>query len=224
VLTKDRAREDYAKAIHQLGGGEPVAAVDLARYLGVSRAAVTKFRRVLESCGLVRTATTRTEPIRLTARGQALAIGMIRRHRLVETFLHRTLDVPLDKLHAQAEAIEHVISDEVADRLERFLGNPDVDPHGHPIGEGPRARPHALRTVLSQAPAGSRIRIEVIPDRDPSIVRRLVSQHVLPGLTARVIDRDSTSVTLRSARRTHVVSRAAAAGILVSADDARSRR
>src|SRR5579863_7131651 len=112
MLTTDRAREDYVKAVYQLGAGDPVAAADLARYLGISRAAVTKFRRVLERAGLLKTASGRTDRLTLTVRGRKLAAGMIRRHRLVETFLHRSLGYPLDELHAQAEAIEHVISDD----------------------------------------------------------------------------------------------------------------
>jgi DtxR family Mn-dependent transcriptional regulator len=216
VLTKDRAREDYVKAIYQLGNGEPVSAVNLARYLGVSRAAVTKFRRVLTSDGLAKSATSRTDPIRLTSRGTTLALNMLRRHRLVETFLHQTLGVPIDVLHSQAEAIEHVISDDVTDRLNRFLGNPQSDPHGHPIAGISRARGVDARSVLAHVPTGSRVKVEGIPDRDAAIVRRLVAQRVLPGLVANVVDRNGRSVTLRSAERTHVVDLTAAMSIQVS--------
>jgi DtxR family Mn-dependent transcriptional regulator len=223
VLTKDRAREDYVKAIYQLGDGEPVSAVSLARYLGVSRAAVTKFRRVLTSDGLAKPATARTDPIRLTARGQTLALNMLRRHRLVETFLHQTLGVPLDVLHSQAESIEHVISDDVTDRLNRFLGNPQFDPHGHPIAGISQTRRGDRCTVLARVPSGSRIKVEGIPDRDAAILRRLVAQRVLPGLVANVVDRQDRSMTLRSARGTHVVDLAAAAAIQVSVQKPKRR-
>jgi len=223
VLTKDRAREDYVKAIYQLGDGRPVSAVSLARYLGVSRAAITKFRRVLSADGLARTARARTDPIRLTARGQALALNMLRRHRLVETFLHQTLGVPLDVLHSQAEAIEHVLSDDVTDRLNRFLGNPQYDPHGHPIVGLSDSHAGKARDVLAHAPTGSRIKIEGIPDRDAKTLRRLVAQRVLPGLVAKVVDRQGRSLTLRSSGGTHVVDRAAAAAIHISMREPKGR-
>jgi len=224
VLTKDRAREDYVKAIYQLGDGQPVSAVSLARYLGVSRAAVTKFRRVLSADGLATAATARTDPIRLTARGRTLALNMLRRHRLVETFLHQTLGVPLDVLHSQAEAIEHVISDDVTNRLNRFLRNPQHDPHGHPIVALASSKTSKARDVLAHAPMGSRIKIEGIPDRDASILRRLVAQRVLPGLVAKVVDRQAGSLTLRSSSGTHVVDRAAAAAIQISLRAPKDRR
>jgi len=223
VLTTDRAREDYVKAIYQIGDGAPVSAVSLARHLGVSRAAVTKFRRVLESAGLARPAPARTDPVQLTARGHALALRMLRRHRLVETFLHLSLGVPLDVLHDQAEAIEHVISDDVADRLNRFLGSPRFDPHGHPIAHIGAAGHGAPRGVLADALDGSTVEIEGIPDRDASVVRRLVAQRVLPGLVAKVVERGSRSMTLRSAQRTHVVNLTAARAIRVRTRNARER-
>ena len=212
MLTTGRARQDYVKAIYQLGGGEPVSAAELARYLGVSRAAVTKFRRVLAADGLASEATRRTDPIRLTRQGLSLASAMLRRHRLVETFLHASLDVPLDVVHDQAEAIEHVISDDVADRLERFLGHPTADPHGHPIGRPLRGRT-ARRVVLSEVPAGSAVRIAGIPDRDPAVVRQLMGQRVLPGLVARVVRSAPDRVELQSARSRHRVDARAAAAI-----------
>lgn len=223
MLTSDRARQDYVKAIYQLGGSGPVAAVKLARYLGVSRAAVTKLRRALEKDGLIKTAAARINPIELTARGNSLALRMIRRHRLIETFLHRTLELPLDVLHSQAEAIEHVISDDVAARLERFLGNPLVDPHGHPITRIAHDFHPRPRKFLTDAATGTHVRIESIPDRDASVVRDLAAERVLPGLTAQIIARDGRRITLRSARRWHAVSIAAAASIQISIQRQRAR-
>lgn len=221
MLTTGRAREDYVKAIYQLGDGAPIPAAALARYLCISRAAITKFRRVLERDGLVKPATARVDRLDLTPRGHALAVGMVRRHRLVETFLHRALGMPLDEVHAQAEAIEHAISDDVADRLERFLGNPAADPHGHPI-EPRRARKRAV-SVLADAPEGSRVRIEGIPDRDPAVIRRLIAQGVLPGLVAEVTASGQRTIGLRSESRRHVVSTATAAKIQVRVGPPRGR-
>lgn len=201
----ERAKQDYVKAIYQLGGDTPVRSADLARYLAVSRAAVTKLRRTLESARLVTRAAFRTDPIKLTARGRALAVRMLRRHRLIETFLFRSLKVPLQDVHRQAESIEHVISDDIAARLARFLRDPHVDPHGHPISaqRGGMLRPSTCS--LAAASRGTRLRIESIPDRDASAVRRLVEQRVLPGLTATVVECGKKHVKLRSARGVHTV-------------------
>src|SRR6516164_3108075 len=97
-----RAREDYVKAIYQLGAGEPVRAAALARYLKVSRVSVSKAKRQLEAEGLL-AAQSPLQPLRLSKRGSKLAVAMVRRHRLLETFLHRALGVPLERVHAEAE-------------------------------------------------------------------------------------------------------------------------
>jgi DtxR family transcriptional regulator, Mn-dependent transcriptional regulator len=205
----ERARQDYVKAIYQLGGDLPVSGADLARYLAVSRTAVTKSRRILVKERLVKPASSRTDLIELTALGRRLAARMLRRHRLIETFLHRSLKMPLDGLHRQAEAIEHVISDDVAARLARFLGNPTLDPHGHPISTKSRGLIPHKSISLADAKPGSRLRIESIPDRDPSVVRQLSLHGILPGLKAQVSGRRGGCIVLRSVRATHTVPSAA---------------
>src|SRR5580700_6697540 len=97
--SRERAREDYVKAIYHLTGDAPVRAASLARHLRVSRATVSKSRRVLEAAGLVQASRGRTDTVRLTTKGLRLAVRMVRRHRLIETFLHRTLAVPLERVH-----------------------------------------------------------------------------------------------------------------------------
>jgi Mn-dependent DtxR family transcriptional regulator len=123
-----RAREDYVKVIYQLGDVEPVKAADVARYLGVSPVSVSKAKRVLERDGYLEKSTP-TDRLRLTRRGRKLAVSMVRRHRLLETFLHRSLDIPLELVHAEAERIEHTISEDIALRLAQLLGHPARDPH-----------------------------------------------------------------------------------------------
>jgi DtxR family transcriptional regulator, Mn-dependent transcriptional regulator len=219
--SQERARQDYVKAIFQLGNDSPVAGADLARYLTVSRAAVTKSRRLLEKEGLVKRAASRVDRIELTERGRRLALSLMRRHRLIETFLHRTLHVPLDDLHPQAEAIEHVISDEVAERLARFLRNPRVDPHGHPIVTASRGAGRSLSQSLADVKPGTRIRVESIPDRDASVVRQLSAQGVLPGHRATVAGRDKGGVRIRSARGANLIAPSVAASILISIEKPR---
>ncbi len=195
--SRERAREDYLKAIYHLGSGAPVKPVLVARHLGVSRASVSKLRRVLERDGLLQSAHKRVDALQLTARGLALAMRMVRRHRLVETFLHRSLGVPLARVHADAERIEHSISDDIARRLASFLGNPACDPHGHAITPLPRGAEASRSHALSEIPAGSRIIVSAVDDRDPQIMRRVVALGLLPQRRAVVMSSTAQHVRVR---------------------------
>ena len=197
-----RAREDYVKAIYQIGGGTPVRAAAVARYLDVSRVSVSKAKRLLESDGLIEPARAPSDPLALTRRGKALAIAMVRRHRLLETFLHRSLHVPLERVHAEAERIEHVISDDVALRIADLLGRPASDPHGHPIPyEDAFAIRHPLPT-LAALTAGERARIVSLDDRDAEGVKALAAAGLLPGTTVSVVAADAKRLRLRCGKRT----------------------
>ncbi len=192
-----RAREDYVKAIYQMGGGEPVRAADVARYLRVSRVSVSKAKRLLESDGLLEAHSGASAPMRLTARGRKLAVAMVRRHRILETFLHRSLQVPLERIHAEAERIEHVISDNVALRIAAMLGHPTRDPHGHPIPYGDaRARVKALPT-LAGVPAGAHARVVSLDDRDDRAVALLAGDGILPGRRLQIERNDAAGVRVR---------------------------
>lgn len=204
-----RAREDYVKAIYQLGYAEPVKAADVARYLGVSPVSVSKAKRILERDGLLEKSDRPTDRLVLTRAGRELAIGIIRRHRLLETFLYRSLEVPLELLHAEAERIEHVISDEIAERFAKHLGFPTSDPHGHVIPYGDDdAHDHRLPS-LTEIAAPRAIRVVSLDDRDAAAVRALADAGILPGVEATlsvverdavVIDCDGRSVRLPAAR------------------------
>ena len=191
----ERAREDYLKAIHQLGAGEPVRAADLARYLGVSRVSVTKARRLLEEGGLVEAASQRTELMRLTARGRERAVAMVRRHRVLETFLFRSLGVPLQRLHAEAERIEHAITDDIADRIAAFLDRPAEDPHGHPIPYEPDAA-EPMYPSLDSVGAGSRVRVKSLDDHDEAAIAAFAVAGILPGRIADVVASSNAGVRL----------------------------
>lgn len=191
--SRQRAHEDYVKGIYQLAGNAPIRAVDLARYLHVSRPSVTKLRRSLESAGLVQTSKGRTDRISLTSRGADLAVRIVRRHRLIETFLYQRLKVPLERVHADAERIEHTISDDIAERLCRFLGNPSADPHGHPI-PSPAMKPTAKSmTCLADARAGDVLVVTTLDDRDEASVKYLSGHSILPGMRA-LIERNARGV------------------------------
>ncbi len=197
----ERARQDYVKAIYQLGNTGPVRAADLARHLGVTRASVSKFKRMLARDGLLHPSHHRTDELRLTNTGVALALRMVRRHRLIETFLHTTLRVPLERVHSEAERIEHAISDDVSRRLEGFLDHPLTDPHGHRIPHGTRDKDQNAEVPLTSIPAGQTIVISSIDDRRAATVRRLAALGVLPGLRARVVRNSSAGVHVVAKKR-----------------------
>jgi DtxR family transcriptional regulator, Mn-dependent transcriptional regulator len=204
-----RAREDYVKAIYQLGAREPVRAASLARYLNVSRVSVSKAKRLLESEGLLEPQRSAVEPLRLSMRGQRLAVAMVRRHRLLETFLHRALRMPLERVHAEAERIEHAISDDVALRIAELLGHPRTDPHGHPIPYGDGARDRKPLPTLATLTEGSYARVMSLDDRDERAVATLCAAGVLPGVRVRVERHQGQRIIVRrgkqllSLRRSH---------------------
>jgi DtxR family transcriptional regulator, Mn-dependent transcriptional regulator len=197
-----RAREDYVKAIYQLGSDGPVRAAALARYLRVSRVSVSKAKRLLEAEGLLEAESAPSRPLRLSRRGQTLAVAMVRRHRLLETFLHRSLHVPLERVHAEAERIEHVISDDVALRIAELLHRPERDPHGHPIPYGDAAPRRKPLPTLASLTAGSSARVVSLDDRDEEAVASLAAAGVLPGATLRVESWERGRVLVRCGKRT----------------------
>ncbi len=136
IPPSNEAREDYLTALLRLGeGGAAVNTSALAQRLGVAPASVTGMLKTLAREGLVE-----HRPYRgalLSRKGRTLALAVQRRHRLVETFLVNTLGLSPDRVHAEAHRLEHALSDEVVERLDRWLGRPERDPHGSPI---PRAR------------------------------------------------------------------------------------
>ena len=125
--------EDCLKAVYLLGceQGGKVGTLDLARQLGVSGASVTGMLRRLAELQLM--AYQPYQPVTLTKAGEQVALEIIRHHRLLETYLHQALGVPLDELHKEAERLEHHISEALEARIFAVLGEPTHDPHGDPI-------------------------------------------------------------------------------------------
>lgn len=209
-----RAREDYVKAIFQLGDGEPVKAADVARYLGVTRVSTSKAKRLLERDGFIELSGEPTDGLRLTRRGRKLALSMIRRHRLLESFLHDSLGIPVDRVHDEAERIEHAISDDIAQRIARFLDYPKRDPHGHRIPyEDGDACSDALPS-LATAAVGTRLRVVSLDDHDARSVRALAAARVLPGLAIEVAAAGDV-MRLRCGRRSFALRRTLAEHVRV---------
>jgi DtxR family Mn-dependent transcriptional regulator len=180
MVTMSRATEDYLKAIYNLAHlGEPVTTSAVAHELGVSSPSVSAMLKRLEDGELLARPDSRT--LALTDSGERAALRVVRRHRLLETFLARVLDVPWDEVHAEAELLEHALSERLEERIDTALGHPTHDPHGDPIP--PRDGPHVevRGTPLQSVPAGARFRVERVSDRDSAALRYLGELGVVPG-------------------------------------------
>ena len=124
--------EDYAKAVYALEESNGIASTNaLAERLGASAPAVSAMVKKRDGLGYVSHGPDRG--VRLTKEGRTFALEVVRHHRLLETFLHDELGVPLDRIHDEAEALEHVLSEELEERIAAKLGHPTHDPHGEPI-------------------------------------------------------------------------------------------
>ena len=126
----------------------------------------------------------------LSRAGRGLALRVIRRHRLIELFLLKTLDMSWDEVHDEAEHMEHAVSDLLVDRIDAFLGHPDVDPHGDPIprGDGPVLEPpvETPARALSECAAGTRFRLARVLDQSSEFLRYLTDSGLALGATGRV--------------------------------------
>lgn len=185
AVTHTDAVEDVLKVVFVLTGrGEPVSTSVLAQELGVTAPTVSIMLKRLEEHGLV----DRTEAhlARLTGHGEWHAQQMVRKHRLIETFLARVLDVPWDEVHAEAEVLEHAVSDRLVARIDDLLGRPALDPHGDPIPVPGTDHDEAWGQRIDGVSAGTRFRIERVYDRDSAALRYLAELGLTPGVTVEV--------------------------------------
>lgn len=159
---KNISKEDYLSAIYKLRdeAGE-IKPNLIAENLDISPAAVTDMLKKLAVDGFVQYK--KYKGIKLTPKGEKYAVNMIRKHRLWETFLYQTLNMPWEKIHDEAEKLEHSSSDELVDKLEEFLNFPKFDPHGYPIpdktGSLPKHKPVAALSELNKNDKGVIARI-----------------------------------------------------------------
>jgi DtxR family Mn-dependent transcriptional regulator len=179
--------EDYLKAIWMLQQTEsPVSNSRIAERLGLSAAAVTAMVKRLAEQKLLR-----HEPyygVRLTPAGELASLRIIRRHRVLELFLTDVLGYEWDKVHEEAERLEHAASDELIERLARLLGEPERDPHGSviPTAEG-EVDPVVYPTLADAAP-GHRARVVEVRVQEPEQLRYLGSMELYPGAQVEVVE------------------------------------
>jgi DtxR family Mn-dependent transcriptional regulator len=215
------AVEDYAKAIYalQARGDGAVTTNALAERLGVTAGSASGMVRKLDELGLVTHVP--YKGVVLTDSGRKVALEVLRHHRLLELYLAETLDVPWDRVHAEAEVLEHHISEELEELIAAKLGNPTHDPHGDPIPtreleieEGP------TESLASLAP-GARGRFTRISDQDPEMLRYLDERGIRPGDDFDVVDKQPFDGPLfvrfsaRGSSEVHVLGGALAAAMRV---------
>lgn len=185
--------EDYLKAIYERqaeGPGSAVGTAALADRLGVSRASVTGMLKKLAASPRPLIAYTRYRGVRLTPRGEKAALEVVRHHRLLETYLFTALGYSWDQVHPEAEGLEHVISEDLEDRIAEFLGHPDFDPHGAPIPQRDGSLPRRNEMRLSEVPVGHSARVSQVSDRDPELLRYLDRLGLRPQQRLHVVARE----------------------------------
>jgi len=183
------AIEDYAKAIYalELRAGDAVTTNALAERLGVTPGSASGMVKRLAELGLAE-----HEPYRgvqLTEDGRRVALEVIRHHRLLELYLVQSLGVPWDRVHEEAEVLEHVLSEELEELIAAKLGNPTRDPHGDPIPTRELTIEEEPTQSLQSLDAGASGRFTRVSDSDPEMLRFLADRGISPGDTFEVIDK-----------------------------------
>jgi DtxR family transcriptional regulator, Mn-dependent transcriptional regulator len=172
---------DYLKAVWELAAdsGGAASTKDVAARLSVSPASVSNMFARLQEMGLV--SYERYRGATLTEKGRGEALRLIRRHRLIETFLLEHLGYDWQEVHEEAERLEHAVSDGFTERLAELLGHPDHDPHGDPIPSAEGTMEVDDSFTLSRASAGRRLRIAKVRDEDAAMLDYLGDRNLVPG-------------------------------------------
>jgi DtxR family transcriptional regulator, Mn-dependent transcriptional regulator len=172
---RSSAAEDYLKVVygHTEWQSEPIGSSQLAARLGLAPSSVTEMVKKLVTQGLLVHAP--YGAIELTEDGRRLALRMVRRHRLIETWLVQQFGYSWDEVHDEAEVLEHTLSDRLLDAIDEQLGRPERDPHGDPIPTPGGVVPKPDAVLLADVEPGRRVRVVRISDRDPAVLRALAS-------------------------------------------------
>jgi DtxR family Mn-dependent transcriptional regulator len=213
--------QDYAKAVYALEArnGRAVSTTELAERLQVTPGSVSAMVRKLSDVGLVR-----HEPyhgVRLTPQGRRVALEVLRHHRLIELFLAEELGMPWDRVHAEAEVLEHVLSEELEQLIAARLGDPTVDPHGDPIPTVEFGIDERPTRSLDELPVGATGRFVRVSDSDPAMLRYLAEQGVGLGEPVEVVDRQPFGgpVFVRSGEHEHPIGGTLARAMRIETDE-----
>ena len=189
-MTVTEAVDDYLKAIYELSGNDGRATTALiAKKLDVAPASVTGMLRKLAEQAPPFIDYEKHRGATLTDAGRRRALEIIRHHRLIELFLYETLGYRWDEVHAEAEKLEHAISERFEDRIAEVLGDPEVDPHGHPIPRKDGSIPDRADRRLLDLEAGAEAVVSRVSDRDPELLRYFAELGVKPGVGIELLER-----------------------------------
>ena len=181
--------EDYLKAVYEIErSGSASATTTLAARLGVAPASVSGMVRRLAEQGLLA-----YEPYRgatLTPAGRTAALRTLRRHRVLESYLTTVLGYPWDRVHEEAERLEHAASDELVDRMAHALGDPAFDPHGAPIPTREGRVDETVHATLAEVDVGVHARVVRVSDADGAMLRYLAKLGIRPGTPVVVVARE----------------------------------
>lgn len=208
--------EDYLKAIYKLQEQQtPATTSALADYLGLAPASVTNMCKKLAELNLIE-----YEPyqgVKFRPAGEKFALEMVRHHRLIELYLAEALGVPWDRVHEEAEKLEHVISEDLEERMAAVLGNPKFDPHGAPIPSRLGTISQQTADPLVEREAGDRLVVVEVDDQDPELLRYLGKMGIYPGTDVELVDRAPFNgpLILKIGQEKHTLGYQAAQSILV---------
>jgi DtxR family Mn-dependent transcriptional regulator len=210
--------ENYVKAIYQLAQDADAPAVatgQIATLLGVLPGTVTSMLKTLDESNLA--TYTPYEGVRLTAAGRALALRVLRRHRIIEQFLCKTLQLTWDEVHEEAENMEHAVSDWLVDRIDDYLGHPPTDPHGDPIPTADGTLPLVAVKSLSDCTAGQSFHVARVTDQSPDFLRSLSHAGLGIGAQGVLVSNEpaSAAVTIRLDGESKILPREVAVKLMV---------
>ena len=202
------AVQDYLKAIYALeGAGERVTTSALAARMGVSAPSATAMTKRLAELGLVERAP--YKGVALTEDGNRGALEVLRHHRLLERYLVDRLGLSLDEVHAEADRLEHALSEELEAKIDAELGFPTHDPHGDPIPDRELRVAAGGNATLLDVPPGGGATVSRVPDGNPELLRYLAELGLLPGSDVEIVSQAPFGgpVTVRTASGEHAISR-----------------
>jgi len=205
--------QDYVKELYKLQAGGRASTSALAGRMGVTPASATAMLKKLAQLGLAE-----HEPYRgarLTRRGELVAIEMIRHHRLLEQYLSTQLGLPLEAVHAEADRLEHALSEELEALIDASLGFPTHDPHGDPIPSVTLELDAAPGRSLADVEAGASATVRRVPDTDRDLLRYLGELGLIPGARVAVTNQSPFEgpVVVRAGGTDHAIARELAARI-----------
>jgi DtxR family Mn-dependent transcriptional regulator len=207
--------QDYLKAVWKLGRDEPASTSAIAEELGVSAASATAMLKRLDALGLVEHE--RYHGARLTPAGERIALEVVRHHRLLELYLMEHLGLGWDEVHAEAERLEHHLSEELEARIDAALGHPTRDPHGDPIPSPELVLASEEARCLGDVDSGDVAIVRRVPDSDPALLRYLAELGLVPEREVRIVERAPFEgpVTIEVEGARHAIARQLATSIEV---------